>query len=221
MENQKNILSNREHLRTQEFLNSLGDKEALSIPRSVVGDLENGLLDIPIETVSSWLESSSMEFRRDVEFNPTFLQVIPYVLISHQGSFFAVKRIAGDSRLVGRISLGMGGHIESEDVVDDKLDLLSVENALLRELEEEIGLRSSDIQKIDYRGVIVNFEESDPVSLDHIGLFYVAELTHNNIQVKELDVMEGGFSSTVDILKEVGNLETWSRIIVESEHFHS
>lgn len=73
------------------------------------------------------------KLRCEAECDPSFKQLIPYVLVEHKPThrFFMTTRIGGEERLKGQASIGLGGHLDcGEDVVD----------ALFRELEEEVGL---------------------------------------------------------------------------------
>ena len=80
------------------------------------------------------------KLRCEAECDPSFKQIIPYVLVEHKptGRFFMTTRIGGEERLKGQASIGLGGHLEDgEDVVD----------ALFRELEEEIGLEKEQMSE--------------------------------------------------------------------------
>src|SRR5574343_491787 len=67
------------------------------------------------------LIKSNCQFKRrgDVENDPSFKQIIPYVLFSYKDQFFAYKYLsgAGEQRLVNNnYQLGVGGHINIEDI---------------------------------------------------------------------------------------------------------
>ncbi|GAG48826.1 unnamed protein product, partial [marine sediment metagenome] len=51
--------------------------------------------------------------RSQVEKNPAYKQLIPYVLMSYEGKYLSYVRgkRAGEARLVGNRSIGIGGHI--------------------------------------------------------------------------------------------------------------
>ena len=55
--------------------------------------------------------------RDEVETDPSFKQIIPYVIMAHGGrvlSYVRGKR-AGEQRLLGQRSIGVGGHINPAD----------------------------------------------------------------------------------------------------------
>lgn len=58
--------------------------------------------------------SLTPRLRCEAELDPGFKQIIPYLILEHNptGRVFAMTRVDGDERLRGRISLGLGGHID-------------------------------------------------------------------------------------------------------------
>src|SRR2546427_10077427 len=56
--------------------------------------------------------------RAGVEEDPSFKQIIPYLLVRHRGRLFLVQRSTegGETRLHGKYSIGVGGHINRGDV---------------------------------------------------------------------------------------------------------
>ena len=55
--------------------------------------------------------------RPQAEADPNHKQIIPYVIMSHDGKYLSYVRgrRAGESRLVGNRSIGIGGHINPVD----------------------------------------------------------------------------------------------------------
>lgn len=87
--------------------------------------------------------------RKYVENNPDFKQVIPYTAIAKVNEegvkFYSYQRVeaesTGEKRLVGKTSIGFGGHVSIEDFiyyVDWPIN--PIKNAIDRELSEEVGL---------------------------------------------------------------------------------
>ena len=73
------------------------------------------------------------ELRERMERDPTFKQVIPYVVLRDEERYFLMQRTSagGDARLHGRYSIGVGGHLNPGD--DGLL------GGLQREWHEELG----------------------------------------------------------------------------------
>src|SRR5882757_4321071 len=78
--------------------------------------------------------------RSKVETDPSFKQLIPYVVLRHGSDIFSYRRgkSGGEQRLHALRSIGVGGHIGKEDMSDDDF---SYRRAMLRQLHEEIDLR--------------------------------------------------------------------------------
>ena len=51
------------------------------------------------------------DYRYNAELDFDSKQVIPYIVLEHDGKYFVTERIQGDSRLVGGLSIAVGGHI--------------------------------------------------------------------------------------------------------------
>src|SRR2546428_14013134 len=56
--------------------------------------------------------------RASMEEDPSFKQIIPYVIVRHRGRLFLVQRSTegGETRLHGKYSIGVGGHINRGEV---------------------------------------------------------------------------------------------------------
>lgn len=147
--------------------------------------------------------------RYKAELDPSFKQIIPYVLVINDatGKIFITKRLAGDSRLKGRLSIGIGGHIESAE---------TLHGGMYRELEEEIGITEADVTACDFQGYIL--DESSEVSSVHLGLVYELHTDKHHICCQEKNVLIGAWGSATDIMEpyETGILESWSEIVFEN-----
>src|SRR2546426_4017693 len=80
--------------------------------------------------------------RASMEEDPSFKQIIPYLIVRHRGRLFLVQRSTegGETRLHGKYSIGVGGHINRGDV-EGALDVIAA--GLKRELEEELLIRGT------------------------------------------------------------------------------
>lgn len=152
--------------------------------------------------------------RGEAEDNPAFKQLIPYGIIKKGDQVFVYDRLsgAGETRLHGKSSIGVGGHmnyIEETELMD-----LIIEN-LTREIGEEIKL-DREFSRVEVVGIIN--DDSDEVGKVHLGILVIIEVPENStVEVKETDTLEGSF---VDIEKlksgEYENkLENWSIVALE------
>src|SRR5216684_3696302 len=69
-----------------------------------------------------------------MEVDPVYKQIIPYLIFEHDNHYFLMQRKsdASESRLRNKLTLGIGGHIRQEDMIENSLFAWA-----LREFHEE------------------------------------------------------------------------------------
>ena len=82
--------------------------------------------------------------RPPAETNPELKQIIPYVLLVHEGRVLHYVRgkKAGEQRLVAKGSIGIGGHMNDHDEGLFALDRAAYDAAVQREVAEELKLNA-------------------------------------------------------------------------------
>ena len=158
------------------------------------------------------LIKNNYEFRRrgDMENDPSFQQIIPYILFSCGDKFFAYKYIknAGEQRLINNdYQLGVGGHINKEDI-NDNTDVL--EAGTTREWQEEVDFKGNFLEK---KLVGIINDESRPVEQVHLGLVYHFIGDSPDIQIKETDKMEGKLFYKNEFSENMVNHSPWMQIV--------
>jgi predicted NUDIX family phosphoesterase len=154
-----------------------------------------------------------------LESDPTYLQIIPYVLIRRAGKWFTYVRGGKieEARLRGRLTLGVGGHIDAADIyfdVDHRVDLhVTLQGSARREVAEEVGIELT--QAIEWRGLIV--DRRDEVGRVHIGVVGVLEVTED-VESKEEDVLTDLLWMSAEELRAEGpdRLEGWTGLCVNT-----
>jgi predicted NUDIX family phosphoesterase len=149
--------------------------------------------------------------RPHLETDESYRQLVSYVVIQAGRRFLTYRRSprGGESRLHGLLSIGVGGHVNFEDVRlgSDGIDLLgTLENACRRELDEELGA----LPVLSLRPLVLLFESSNPVARVHLGT-----VVHCVIEDRPLTATDQGLSDlrfmTVPELQAVApEMETWS-----------
>lgn len=156
-----------------------------------------------------------IDLRYSAELNFDEKQVIPYVVIKNGDKIFVTRRIGGDERLVGKLSIGQGGHIDRADIVMDEgfVDVdKTCEKCINRELLEELII-SGDVGERDY---IHHFcDNSVEVSKVHLCLLYVLDATGCDIEVKETDKLAGEWETVGQLRENYDKLENWSQIALD------
>lgn len=158
--------------------------------------------------------------RSECETDPSLLQLIPYVVIQdHEFRFFCYERgnSGGEDRLKSKLSIGIGGHIDSLPPPNVSL----YQHALLeaaREIQEETGLVVDPYSELtDY---FFLYEEVTEVGKVHFGLVYGYQMTkEERISNPEKEVITNGKFLTLQELfaPDIYNrLELWSKMVVDS-----
>lgn len=152
-------------------------------------------------------------FRRrgEVEQNPSLKQIIPYAIVRHGARLFLFERSAAgrESRLHGKISIGVGGHVARSDVegADDV-----VEAGLRRELAEELAIDAPWQARL----VGVLNDDTNPVGQVHFGLVHVVEVESAAVAVRESDALTGRLADAGEVRALYERMETWSQLILDA-----
>jgi predicted NUDIX family phosphoesterase len=159
--------------------------------------------------------------RKEAEHAPGYKQLIPYQLFASGDCFFVYRRGGGvgEGRLAGRLSVGIGGHINNDDAEKNLLDLQTYEAALQRERTEE--LLCPDDMPTDFIGWIN--DDSDPVGQVHLGAVHLCQVRdRNSLQVREQgeDIHAQGWWDFDEVKKHQESFEKWSLLAVELAHRH-
>ena len=157
--------------------------------------------------------NTSFRPRDEVEEDPSFKQLIPYVIFRHREtdgltSLFAYTRGKGqgESRLRLKRSIGIGGHISATDVSAEGGD--PYREGMRREVEEEVEVEGA------FRPRLVGLINDDqtPVGQVHLGVVHVCDVDRPAVRPREPDILESGFWLVSELLAEAEGFETWSQI---------
>lgn len=170
----------------------------------------NGLMNSNLDRYVSLIKSN-MEFRpRDkLEIDPAYKQIIAQVVLKYGDRYFLHRQVArSEKRLNSLCPLPIGGHIEEFDnTVGD-----AIENAMIREMNEEVFCGSKIIDK-KFLGLIY-IDDGNPVNKVHIGFVYIFELDGDDVHVKEEGLENIGFVDIEYLKDHLEDLTYWSREII-------
>ncbi len=155
--------------------------------------------------------------RPEAEADDSLKQVIPYQVFTCNGRFFVFRRGGGvgEGRLAGRLSLGIGGHINDRDAAAGFLTMDDFMGALLREREEELVVTGP--VKTHFIGWIN--DDSDSVGRVHLGAVFRCETENRDIvrlRTGSEDLHFVGWMKDKEIKKEAKRFEKWSLLAMES-----
>ncbi|HEX6487487.1 MAG TPA: NUDIX hydrolase [Candidatus Dormibacteraeota bacterium] len=154
-------------------------------------------------------ERSFFKPRSEVEDDPTFQQIIPYVVFRHDDRYFLTKRLKASSekRLRQQYSLGVGGHINPDDLAGGD----PIYDGLRREWKEEVQYDGQfEAQLLG----LIN-EESAPVSRVHLGVAFLVDGSTPDIHIREVDKLSGELLSLEEMRIYFLSMESWSQIVYE------
>lgn len=185
-------------------------------------NLQKALLSIPNDFFQN--VTTTLCERPACEDDEAFRQLLPYVVVKYQGKVFTYRRGgAGDeSRLHSKLSVGLGGHVDSTPMNDMSL-AEHLQNEACHEIEEEIGIAVSPAQ-IQMTHFIV--DNSDAVGRVHLGLLIELELSHAQYIVS-CDKLEAGqiehayYTPPSELYTnhtKFNRLENWSQMAIEMLH---
>lgn len=171
---------------------------AFLVPRGLVREQLDDALDVI-------LDAHFFIDRPTAEAAPQYKQIIPYVLIRHDGAYFLLQRTRKqtEARLHLKLSLGIGGHINP-----DTPDLL---DGLHKELEEEVHVAGD--YDLTFIGILN--DDSTEVGSVHLGAVYVLDAHDANVTVRETEKMTGRWARAAELPALREQMETWSQIVYD------
>lgn len=194
------------------------DELVFAIPTAEIWNLltykEQGLIYVNSNTLKMIVLKGLFRERNELEEDPSYKQIIPYAVISSNGSYFLFKRSPGqtEKRLQNLYSLGVGGHMNPG--ILQRFEEQYVIDELKREFFEEVILSDGcHIEDIEFIGFIN--DDSIPVSRVHIGLLYNIRVSNKDIQVYETDKMTASWIERPDLAEFYEGMETWTKIVFD------
>lgn len=189
------------------------DEKVLVIPteRFRAAGYFHGLRPADAAFRAALLDPAAFEFRPryEVETDPSFKQLIPYIVLRHGGHVFHYRRGASgtETRLAALRSIGIGGHISEADAAGGTDPY---QTGMLRELAEEVALGCA------YRERCVGFINDDrtPVGSVHLGVVHVFDLDAPAARAREAALAESGFAPVADLVRDAERFETWSQFVL-------
>ena len=195
-----------------------GDEQVLVVKRSVIEQVGmfHGLMFDVDRYLAAIFETGDPQFmlRSEAETNPDYKQLIPYVIMACDGRYLSYVRgkRAGETRLVGNRSIGIGGHINPIDdmpLFGDVMD--TYRTAVEREVDEEVDVKTGHTDSI----VALLNDDSNEVGRVHLGVVHFWALETPDVIRREQMITQMGFMTAEELRADMAALETWSALCVE------
>ncbi len=142
-----------------------------------------------------------------MEEDPTYKQIIPYLIFRFEDRYFLMQRQAttSEQRLKNKYSLGIGGHIREEDISSQ-----NIIDWARREFDEEVSYTGS--YTVETLGMLN--DDSNAVGKVHVGL--VLLLTGDSAEINVKSELKSGVLLTLDECAQLYNtMESWSQIVMD------
>ncbi len=154
--------------------------------------------------------------RGEMEEDPSFKQLIPYCIFRHvdadgRDTVFVYTRGKGqgEGRLRSKRSVGIGGHISSDDIhAGDNV----YQEGMRRELAEEVFI---DTEYSERCVGLINDDET-PVGQVHLGVVHLFDVDSPAVRPREPELIECGFQPVEELLADMSGFETWSQICLQA-----
>lgn len=145
-----------------------------------------------------------------MEYDPTFKQVIPYLIFRFNNQLFVMqrKKEARETRLQSLYSIGIGGHIRQEDISEK-----NIMSWAHREFHEEVCYQGA--LTTHFLGIIN--DDSNEVGRVHIGAIYLLDGTSDQISIKDEHAL-GMLSNAAECRQLYDRFENWSQIVFNALH---
>lgn len=183
----------------------MSDELVFVVPRSVLPD-QAGWYGLRTDDLAAFVAAVERDGRYEprtaMEQDPSFKQVIPYLVLRDGSRYFLMQRTSagGDVRLHGRFSIGVGGHLNPGDG--------GLLGGLRREWAEELIAAFVP----DFRLVALLNDDTTPVGAVHLGAVYLADAGGRAVAIRETDKLSGSFVSPAEVAAVADRLETWSQL---------
>lgn len=199
----------------------LQTEHVLVVPTSLFHELGHfqGFCPDTAKYLKPLLKSEDVSYRpRDeMEQDPSFKQLIPYVIFQYddengekQVFQYTRGKGQGEARLHAKMSLGIGGHISSDDAKSDSVDPYG--EGMQRELAEEVQIDTA------YNDVCVGLLNDDETEVGkvHLGVVHLFTVAEPRVTANETEIVDSGFRPVSELRNELERMETWSSIAFEA-----
>jgi predicted NUDIX family phosphoesterase len=178
---------------------------------------------------------SGLISRTFAETDEDYLQIIPYIALRNRQAdtyfFYTRGELGEEGRLHGKVSIGIGGHVEDEHTPMQATGATPLESACIyaayRELREEVGILGEVMSEdtalrlsTSFLNSKVFYSSQDEVSRVHLGLFMTVDIDPEDItELEEGVITKGRWHRLEEIkalqaLKQI-ELEVWTKGFID------
>ena len=147
--------------------------------------------------------------RGQMELDPTYKQIIPYMVFVYERKVFVMQRSAGagEQRLAGAYTIGIGGHVRHSDVAATTIKAWGQ-----REFLEEVAY-DGRIKELVLIG-LVN-DDSNEVGRVHVGVVFLLHGDRDAIAVRS-ELQSGQLMTRDEACAVSDRMESWSKMVFDA-----
>lgn len=194
------------------------DEKILGFPRAVFEQL--GVFHGFSTDVDRYLpaildpKNNSFRLRAQAETDPSFKQIIPYVVITdgERVLHYVRGKKAGEQRLVAKGSIGIGGHINDEDHSLFAVGMDAFRAAVEREVREELNVEGA----FDAKPVGLINDDTTEVGQVHFGIVHVMRRRSEQVKKREQVIAQQEWLTIAELCDRRERMETWSQFCLDN-----
>ena len=149
--------------------------------------------------------------RNEMEEDPSFKQLIPYVLFRYTDEAGAIQLFQytrgegqGEKRLHSKRSVGIDADVDSGSD--------PYQEGMRRELEEEVIIDTP--YTVRCAGMIN--DDLTEVGKVHLGVVHLLDVERPDVQSREDEIREAGFRPVAELMGQLDQFESWSEICLRA-----
>jgi predicted NUDIX family phosphoesterase len=162
-------------------------------------------------------EKKEFNSRSIMELDFSYKQIIPYLIFNYQDTYFLMQRraTASETRLANKLTLGIGGHIRQEDMVDSSSFAKASEDTAItswamREFHEEVNYSGN----LTVKPLGILNDDSNDVGKVHIGFVLLLQGDSSEISIKS-ELKSGVLLSLEECNRQKSSMESWSQFVID------
>jgi predicted NUDIX family phosphoesterase len=199
---------------------AIADERVLVFPRSIferLGVFQGFRTDVDhyLPTILD-KQNNSFQPRARAETDPTFKQIIPYVVVTDGKSILHYVRgkKAGEQRLVAKGSIGIGGHVDEQDdsLFAFGVNIQAFQDAVKREVCEELAIQG----EFNPRPVGLINDDSTEVGRVHFGVVHVLFCKPEQVKKNEPVITQVEFVPIEELKAKREQMESWSQLCLDN-----
>ncbi len=188
------------------------DEQILVVKRELLFEAQVTHGMVPMNSFDDYVkkidEHKEFLWRSKMEEDPAYKQIIPYMIFSHAGKYFLMRRRhdGNAKELRNKYTLGIGGHLRQEDMGEG----FTVAEWGAREFEEEV--RYEGAYSLEPLGLLN--DEASLIGRVHAGFAFILHAESDQVSIRS-EFKEGFMLSLDECMKYYDSMELWSQFVID------